>query len=144
MDIDPQHRKTLQDVEVVLTNSAAETAEMKDYYEAEFDSLSEDERETENGEALQKLITELEEICDRLDLTIIDVGALLSQENDMEDLSDWKERKLDMEIVDNNTVLITITCETTEEAYKTFNHLMAGAKKGAMVFITIPNKEERN
>ena len=78
MDIDPQHRKTLQDVEVVLTNSAAETAEMKDYYEAEFDSLSEDERETENGEALQKLITELEEICDRLDLTIIDVGALLS------------------------------------------------------------------
>ena len=78
MDIDPQHRKTLQDIEVVLTNSAAEIVDMKSYYEAEFDNLSEDEQETENGEALQKLILELEEICDRLDLTILDVGALLS------------------------------------------------------------------
>jgi hypothetical protein len=78
MDIDPQHRKTLQDIEVMLTNSAAEITDMKDYYESEFDNLSESEQETENGEALKKLITELEEVCDKLDSSIIDVGALLS------------------------------------------------------------------
>ena len=77
MDIDPQHRKTLQDIEIVLTNSAAEIADMKDYYEAEYNALSDDEEERDSAQALKKFVEELEEICDRLDITITDVGALL-------------------------------------------------------------------
>ena len=78
MDIDPQHRKILQNAEKALTNSASEINEIKDHYDSELDNLSEDERESEEGEAIQKIVNDLEEICDRLDLTIIDISELLS------------------------------------------------------------------
>jgi len=78
MDLEPQHRKILQEIETMLANFAGEMTDMKEYYSDQFDDLSDDEKETAEGEYLSKLVVDMEELCDRLDLAIIDVEALLA------------------------------------------------------------------
>ena len=75
MDIDPQHRQTLLDIEKALSPYVDEIIEMKEHYDEIFDNLPDEEKDDDEA---NQLIIDLEELGDKLDSAIMSIRSLLT------------------------------------------------------------------